>query len=78
MSSSHRDPYSAWNRFYQEYGTAMVAWQVLESEFATLFSKLTNIPPAMAIQIFYSARSFNGRIDIYKAGLTASPHFSQS
>jgi hypothetical protein len=50
----------------------MVLWQVLESELATLFSRLTAIPPAMAIQIFYSARSFNGRVDIYIAGIIAS------
>jgi hypothetical protein len=62
----------AWHSFYLEYGTAMVSWQMLESELATLFSKLTNIPPAMAIQIFYSATSFNGRIDIFSASLAAS------
>jgi hypothetical protein len=69
MSSSDFD--EAWNRFYREYGQAMVAWQSVESELATVFSTLTKIPPAMAIQIFYSARSFTGRIDIYKAGVTA-------
>lgn len=71
MVFSNRDPDDAWRHFYQEYGEAMVAWQLLESEFATLFSFLTKIPPAMAIQIFYSARSFTGRIDIYKAGIIA-------
>jgi hypothetical protein len=69
MSSSTPD--DAWNKFYREYGQAMVAWQLVESELATVFSMLTKIPPPMAIQIFYSARSFNGRIDIYKAGITA-------
>jgi hypothetical protein len=33
---------------YQEYGQAMLAWQLVESEFATVFSMLTKIPPAMA------------------------------
>ena len=51
----------------------MLAWQLVESELATVFSMLTKIPPAMAIQIFYSARSFRGRIDIYKAGITVCP-----
>src|ERR1700675_4152885 len=36
------------------------------------FQYSPKIPPAMAIQIFYSARSFNGRIDIFDAALTAS------
>jgi len=60
----------AWHSFYLEYGTAMVSWQMLESELATLFSKLTKIPPDMAVQIFYSATSFNGRTDIFTAALT--------
>ncbi len=50
----------------------MLAWQILESELAMLFSKLSKIPPAMAMQIFYSARSFNGRMDLFKAALAAS------
>jgi hypothetical protein len=71
MSSSDSAVKKAWSRFYQEYGEAMLAWQLVESELATVFSMLTKIPPAMAIQIFYSARGFTGRIDIYKAGITA-------
>jgi len=70
MSSSNPD--EAWNAFYLEYGPAMLAWQSIESELATLFSRITRIPPDMAIQIFYSATSFNGRIDIFSASLTAS------
>jgi hypothetical protein len=70
MSSS--DPDEAWSAFYLEYGPAMLAWQMVESELATLFSRITRIPPDMAIQIFYSATSFNGRIDIFSASLTAS------
>jgi hypothetical protein len=69
MSTSESDPDKAWTRFYIEYGSAMLAWQIVESELATLFSKLTKIPPDMAVQIFYSARSFKGRIDIVKAAL---------
>jgi hypothetical protein len=70
MSASN--PESAWNDFYKEYGQAMLAWQILESEIATLFSFLTKIPPAMSTQIYYSSRSFQGRIDIFKGGLTAA------
>jgi hypothetical protein len=73
MSSSDSAVKKAWSHFYQECGQAMLAWQLVESELATVFSMLTKIPPAMAIQIFYSARSFRGRIDIYKAGITVCP-----
>jgi hypothetical protein len=69
MSNSESDIELAWTKFYAEYGNAMVAWQLIESELATLFSFLTRIPPDMAVQIFYSARSFNGRIDIFKSAL---------
>jgi hypothetical protein len=48
MSSS--DPDKAWNSFYLEYGAAMFAWQLIESELATLFSMLSRIPADMAKQ----------------------------
>jgi hypothetical protein len=70
MSSS--DPDEAWKVFYLEYGPAMFAWQLIEAELATLFSRLTKIPPDMAIQIFYSGTGFNARIDVFSASLTAS------
>ena len=47
----------------------MLAWQIIESELATLFSLLTKIRPEMAIRIFYAPRSFNGRADIFKSAL---------
>src|ERR1700726_323026 len=59
----------AWTEFYVQYGSAMVAWALIESELATLFSRLTNIPPDMAMQIYYASRSFKGRTDIFKAAL---------
>jgi hypothetical protein len=72
VSPSFAEVDKAWNSFYLEYGPAMLAWQLVESELATLFSKITKIPPDMAIQIFYSANSFNGRIELFSASLTAS------
>jgi hypothetical protein len=72
MAYSDRDPDDAWRHFYQEYGQAMVAWQMVESEFATLFSFLTKIPPAMAVKIYYASRSFNGRMDVFKEGISAA------
>jgi hypothetical protein len=67
MSTSEID--RAWTKFYSEYGSAMVAWQIVERELAILFSLLTKIPPDMAIRIFYAPRSFNGRIDVFKSAL---------
>jgi hypothetical protein len=59
----------AWTKFYIEYGRAMLAWAMIESELATLFSFLTRIPPNMAIKIFYAPRSFKGRTEIFKSAL---------
>lgn len=69
MSSS--DPDEAWKLFYLEYGPAMFAWQLVESELATLFSRITSIPPNMAIQIFYAGTNFNTRSDVFSSALTA-------
>jgi hypothetical protein len=69
MSTSESEVDRAWTKFYVEYGNAMLAWQVVERELAILFSRLTKIPPDMAIRIFYAPRSFNGRIDIFKSAL---------
>jgi hypothetical protein len=69
MSTSESEVDRAWTKFYVEYGSAMVAWQIVERELATLFSLLKKISPDMAIRIFYAPRSFNGRIDIFKSSL---------
>jgi hypothetical protein len=69
MTDSKSDVERAWIKFYTEYGGAMVAWQIIERELATLFSQLTKINPDMAIRIFYAPRSFNGRTDIFKSAL---------
>jgi hypothetical protein len=60
----------AWTKFYNEYGRAMVAWALIESELATLFSFLTRIPPNMAVKIFYAPRSFKGRTEVFKSAIT--------
>jgi hypothetical protein len=78
MAFSSHDPDDAWRHFYQEYGQAMVAWQILESELATLFSFLTQIPPAMAVKIYYASRSFNGRMDVFKEGISAASASSET
>jgi hypothetical protein len=66
------DPDEAWRNFYLEYGPAMFEWQGIEMEMATLFAIVCEIQPAMAIQIFYSATSFNARTDMFSAALGAS------
>jgi hypothetical protein len=58
--------------FLRRYGAAMAAWATVERELGTLFAFVTAIKPAMAMQVFYSARSFNGRADMFRAGLIAS------
>lgn len=72
MGLSSNNSNDAWRHFYQEYGEAMVAWQILESEIATLFSFLTKIPPAMAVKIYYAPRSFNGRVEVFKESISAA------
>jgi hypothetical protein len=59
----------AWTAFHIEYGRTMLAWAMIESELATLFSMVTRISPDMAIKIFYAPRSFKGRTDIFKSAL---------
>jgi hypothetical protein len=72
MAFSPHDPDDAWRHFHQEYGQAMLAWQLLESELATLFSFLTKIPPAMAVKIYYAPRGFNGRLDVFKEAISVA------
>jgi hypothetical protein len=51
----------------------MAAWATVERELSTLFWFVTQIKPAMAIQIFYSAGNFKGRADLFKAALEHFP-----
>ncbi len=60
------------NEFLRRYGAAMSAWANVERELGTLFSFVTGMQPAMATQVFYSARSFNGRADMFKAALVTA------
>jgi hypothetical protein len=50
----------------------MAAWATVERELSTLFWLVTQIKPAMAIKIFYSARSFKERADMFKAAIVAA------
>ena len=55
--------------FMKQFGEAMGAWAVTERELSTVFALATGMKPEMAIQIFYSARSFKGRYDMFKSAL---------
>jgi hypothetical protein len=59
------------NDFLRRYGGAMAAWATIERELSTLFALVTKMNPALATQLFYSSRSFNGRADMFKAALFA-------
>lgn len=66
-------PSAAEGAFYLEYGKAMAAWADLEHALSGWF-RLALCPDnskndVNAEGIFYSARSFNGRIDMLKASL---------
>lgn len=70
MSEAKSEPGK--DRFYMQYGKAMAAWADLEDALCYWFRK--SIQPkgkghvnVNADGIFYSARSFNGRVDMLKA-----------
>jgi hypothetical protein len=58
--------------FIQLFGLAMEAWAELERELGTLFVYISRINADMGTAIFYSSRSFSGRIDMFKAALSRS------
>jgi hypothetical protein len=72
MEYSDSVPPEAMEEFHLKFGRAMGAWATVERELGTLFMMLTKIEPAMATQIYYSARSFTGRLDILKSSLAAA------
>lgn len=57
--------------FYSQYGSTLEAWGRIESELSDLFAKITRMPRKRASKIFFSARSFNGRADMFEAALSA-------
>jgi len=58
--------------FLRLNGGAMAAWATVERELGTVFAFVSGMKPAMAMQVFYSARSFKGRFDMFKAALVAA------
>jgi hypothetical protein len=57
--------------FRVEYAMAMANWTQLESSLAHVFSQYTGLRPNMAYSLFFSVRTFDGRISLFKAGI---PH----
>ncbi|MEX0955212.1 MAG: hypothetical protein WDZ83_08385 [Rhizobiaceae bacterium] len=60
------------SEFFMYYGQAMDGWSALEGGLALWFAKLTRMPPKRARRIFYSARSFNGRAEMFEAALSVA------
>jgi hypothetical protein len=64
--------------FVLAYGDAMVQWANIEVNLAVWFRRITLMPmPETAQAIFFSARSFQGRSDMFAAALDHVPAESQ-
>lgn len=50
-------------------GRAATTWATVESSLATFFTRLTRMESTLARRVFYSARSFQGRIDMLQSVL---------
>jgi hypothetical protein len=55
------------NEFYKDVGRVVAAWADIESVLFAWFGRLTNTDKDMAAAIYYSARSFQGRLDMLDA-----------
>lgn len=62
----------AQDSFYLQYGKTLDGWSILENSVSLFFAKLTGMTPTKARRVFYSARSFNGRADMFEAALSAT------
>jgi hypothetical protein len=54
-------------KFHQAYGAAMGQWAGVENALSYLFVRLTGTPEGMGRDLFFSARSFLGRVDMLAA-----------
>jgi hypothetical protein len=57
---------------YPSLGRAISHWALLENQLATWLSLVSAMPLRMAKDIFFSANSFNGRVDIVLAAIENS------
>lgn len=53
--------------FYRDYGKVLAAWSHVEMMMFSLFNRLTGMEEETARAVFYSARSFTGRADMFAA-----------
>lgn len=53
--------------FYINYGRAMAAWGDLENSLANLMLALSKVKPEFGFAMFYSAKSFAGRLEMVRA-----------
>ncbi len=65
---------AAEREFHLHYGGALAAWTCIESHLSHLFELVTRMPVIMASHIFFSARSFQGRIEMLEASVRAARH----
>lgn len=63
------DAEAAEREFHLYYGGALAAWTQLEGHLSHLFESVTEMHPLMASHIFFSARSFQGRIEMLHAAI---------
>ena len=71
MTTFHEYTKVARSRFHEAYGQTMMAWSALEEMLFHWFVVTTKLDEAIARAVFYSARSFTGRRDMFAATL---PH----
>jgi hypothetical protein len=59
--------------FYEAYGRALAEWARIEYVLALIFAELSKIDDQdTGVRIFYSVRTFKGRIDMLNAALSGS------
>jgi hypothetical protein len=58
--------------FFEAYGRAVLAWAELEDMQVLLFRQMTGMPPNIARPVFYSAKSYSARADMFEAAISPS------
>lgn len=57
--------------FQVAYANAMARWAQVEGSLAMIFSMMAGITPALAYSLYYSLRSFDARVGLFKSAI---PH----
>lgn len=61
------DQMKADDEFHLAYGRALSEWAAIEQRLFFWFQHLTNMPNGVGRAVFYSAKNFNGRMDMLDA-----------